>query len=58
MNGVDEWTVEEKLLPKIASRIPEPTLKSYNSPSNISVMSNNNNNFEISTKSHYSPSWL
>ena len=45
MNGLEEWTFEEKQLPKIASRPPEPTLTRQSMPN-------------ISPTSYYAPSWL
>lgn len=60
MRGVEEWTQEERQLPKIASRPPEPVIpgnpRNINSTSSLSTTSVSG--VSVNTQgTNYVPSW-
>ena len=56
LNGIEEWTEDERAMPKIASRITEPTLPRL---MNSSIYYNNgiSSSSVSSVESCYLPSW-
>jgi hypothetical protein len=63
LNGLEEWTAEEKSMPKIMSRPAEPLLKSQQSIGNSSgsqkkLPDDQSVQTSASASSCYMPSWV